>query len=178
MRRKNENDDKKNKKKEDDSSLGKIWYGLAGVAIGAGISYLYNTFNSKSTPEEKDNSNIKPKEEKENKTEENILISINEKNIEDDDSVIQSFICPITQNIMKNPVITSSGITYEKEAIEKWLDEHNTDPISGKPLNKNEIFPNYALKNAILDYLNKKENEEKKDKIEEKKEEEKEEDKK
>ena len=87
-------------------------------------------------------------------------------------------ICPITQDYMKRPVLTPSGVYYEKSAILKWIRKHNTDPISGKPLNKNEIFPNYALKNSILDYINKKENEEKKDKIEEKKEDEKEEDKK
>ena len=34
--------------------------------------------------------------------------------------VVSSFMCPITQDIMTDPVITSDGHTYEREAIEHW----------------------------------------------------------
>jgi U-box domain len=38
----------------------------------------------------------------------------------------KSFICPITQEIMLDPVIvTSSGKTYERNAIEQWLKNNN-----------------------------------------------------
>ena len=159
-KKKNENNDKNDKKKNNNNPLGMVLFGLTSMAIGAGISYLYNSFNKKETPQEnqeKEKSNISKKNEKENKKEVDVPILINETTFEEDDPEIQSFICPITQNIMSNPVITKYGISYEKEAIEKWLEKHNTDPLSGQPLNKNEIFPNYALKNAIIDYIKKKE---------------------
>ena len=36
-------------------------------------------------------------------------------------SYLQTFICPITGDIMKDPVIGSDGHTYERSAIEQWL---------------------------------------------------------
>ena len=36
--------------------------------------------------------------------------------------VPKPFVCPITQEIMRDPVILSDGHTYEKTAIEKWFE--------------------------------------------------------
>ena len=33
--------------------------------------------------------------------------------------------CPITLSLMRNPVTASDGQTYEKEAIEKWMEGHD-----------------------------------------------------
>lgn len=55
-------------------------------------------------------------------------------------------VCPITQEIMKDPVITPSGQVYEKSAIELWLQTHNTDPINREPLTVVQLIPNQALK--------------------------------
>lgn len=38
--------------------------------------------------------------------------------------------CPITLEIIKNPVINCFGTVYEKEAIEKWYSKNDTDPQS------------------------------------------------
>ena len=46
-------------------------------------------------------------------------------------------VCPITHtpvNELKEPVITPDGITYEREAIEKWLIKNSTCPVTGKQL--------------------------------------------
>lgn len=56
--------------------------------------------------------------------------------------------CPITHAIMRVPVMASDGITYEKEAIEKWLDTSSKSPITGTNISKN-LTINYALKNTI-----------------------------
>ena len=50
------------------------------------------------------------------------------------DSIPQHFFCVITQDIMKNPVSTVDKFTYEKEAIERWLTNHQTSPLTGLPL--------------------------------------------
>ena len=65
-----------------------------------------------------------------------------------------SFICPISQQIMKDPVITPHGITYERSSIESWIDKKSTCPITRKPLKKIDLIPNYSLKNAIQNYNN------------------------
>ena len=45
-------------------------------------------------------------------------------------------ICPITHEIMLEPVVCSDGITYEKTAIEKWLENNNTSPITREIITK------------------------------------------
>lgn len=61
-----------------------------------------------------------------------------------------AFICPITQELMKSPVILiETSQSYEKAAIEKWLADHDTDPLSNKRLTNKIIIPNIALRNAI-----------------------------
>jgi hypothetical protein len=40
-----------------------------------------------------------------------------------------SFLCPITHELMTDPVIDPDGNSYERSAIENWLKEHSTSPI-------------------------------------------------
>jgi tetratricopeptide (TPR) repeat protein len=54
------------------------------------------------------------------------------------------FTCPITHEIMKDPVIAKDGQTYERSAIKKWLVENDTSPItrqriSDRLVNNNSI---------------------------------------
>ena len=43
------------------------------------------------------------------------------------------FLCPISQDVMKDPVLTTAFQTYERESIEKWFAlGHRTDPITGQ----------------------------------------------
>ena len=57
--------------------------------------------------------------------------------------------CPITLKSileLKNPVITpSNGVTYEREAIEKWIRENGNDPITREPLQISQLIINRAL---------------------------------
>lgn len=41
------------------------------------------------------------------------------------------FLCPITQRLMRHPVCTVTGHTYEQDAIEDLLRSRNTDPVTG-----------------------------------------------
>lgn len=41
------------------------------------------------------------------------------------------FKCPITCDIMVNPVVTADGFSYEEAAITEWLSKHNTSPLVG-----------------------------------------------
>lgn len=68
-------------------------------------------------------------------------------------NIPENFICPISQDIMKNPVITPDGISYERDFIVQWLNIHNTDPISKMPLRVNQLVPNLALKSMIEEFV-------------------------
>ena len=47
---------------------------------------------------------------------------------------------------MKEPVILATGITYERKAIEKWLENHDTCPATGQTLEHKNLVRNIALK--------------------------------
>jgi hypothetical protein len=46
------------------------------------------------------------------------------------------FVCPISLEIMKDPVTVSTGITYDRESIEKWLisKKNKTCPVTKQQL--------------------------------------------
>ena len=62
------------------------------------------------------------------------------------------FICPITLEVMKDPVICSDGITYERSAITEWLKTHNTSPKTNQVLPNKTLIPNLTLK-AVTDEI-------------------------
>lgn len=60
------------------------------------------------------------------------------------------FRCPISLELMKDPVIVSTGQTYERSCIQKWLDAgHKTCPKSQQTLANTSLTPNYVLKSLI-----------------------------
>ena len=61
------------------------------------------------------------------------------------------FLCPITQDVMRDAVSTCDGHTYERRNIEAWLAEKSTSPITGLPLSNKALIPNHNLRKLILD---------------------------
>jgi hypothetical protein len=66
--------------------------------------------------------------------------------------VYKGFTCPITQEIMKDPVCTIDGHSYERKAIETWFERRITSPLTGALLGSRTIFPNHALRGSIEDW--------------------------
>ncbi|CAF1316855.1 unnamed protein product [Rotaria magnacalcarata] len=64
----------------------------------------------------------------------------------------ETFICPITHELMVDPVIDGDGNSYERGAIEDWLQRNGTSPITRAPLLVSDLRPNRALKTAIDEY--------------------------
>ncbi|XP_015610586.1 WD repeat, SAM and U-box domain-containing protein 1 isoform X2 [Cephus cinctus] len=74
--------------------------------------------------------------------------------ITDDTEVPHEFLCPITHEIMKEPVQCSDGFTYEQAAINEWfLSGKYTSPMTNAPLLDTSFTPNIALRNAICTLL-------------------------
>lgn len=71
----------------------------------------------------------------------------------DQDKVPDSFICALTHDLMADPVIDPEGHTYDRPAIEKWLETHNTSPITRSPLSLSDLVPNRALRDSIEQWL-------------------------
>lgn len=68
---------------------------------------------------------------------------------------LPSFYCPITADIMVDPVETATGHTYERGAIEKWLKEgNNLCPMTKTPLSRLSLRPNRTLRQSIEEWRN------------------------
>uniref|UniRef100_A0A3B3VLU4 WD repeat, SAM and U-box domain-containing protein 1 n=1 Tax=Poecilia latipinna TaxID=48699 RepID=A0A3B3VLU4_9TELE len=64
--------------------------------------------------------------------------------------VPDEFLCPITRELMREPVIAADGYSYEREAIENWIHTKNrSSPMTNLPLLTTLLTPNHTLKMAI-----------------------------
>lgn len=60
------------------------------------------------------------------------------------------FLCPITRELMEDPVIAADGYSYERVSIESWIRGKNkTSPMTNLPLQTTMLTPNRSLKSAI-----------------------------
>lgn len=59
------------------------------------------------------------------------------------------FNCPITQDIMANPVTTPCRHTFESTAIGDWIDLGHTCPLCRAPISRAELSPNTELRAQI-----------------------------
>lgn len=65
-------------------------------------------------------------------------------------NIPDEFRCPITLDLMRDPVIVASGHTYDRNSIARWINSgHYTCPKSGQKLLHMALIPNYALKSLI-----------------------------
>ncbi|OAY43001.1 E3 ubiquitin-protein ligase PUB24 [Manihot esculenta] len=70
----------------------------------------------------------------------------------DDIDVPQYFICPISLQIMRDPVTAITGITYDRESIEHWLftNKNTICPVTKQPLPEDsDLTPNHNLRRLI-----------------------------
>lgn len=61
--------------------------------------------------------------------------------------------CPISRELMTDPVIGPDGITYERTHIERWLSSNSTSPMTREAMPAGSLIPNIALKHTIASYL-------------------------
>ncbi|URE43377.1 U-box domain-containing protein [Musa troglodytarum] len=65
------------------------------------------------------------------------------------------FRCPISLEVMTDPVILPSGHTFDRASIQRWLDSGNrTCPVTNLPLPPSpSLIPNHALRSLISSFL-------------------------
>jgi len=58
--------------------------------------------------------------------------------------------CPISLELMQDPVVVATGQTYDRVSIKLWMDSgHNTCPKTGQTLSHTDLIPNRVLRNMI-----------------------------
>lgn len=63
------------------------------------------------------------------------------------------FRCPISLDLMKDPVTLATGITYDRQSIETWIESGNvTCPITNQVLRNLEPIPNHTIRKMIQDW--------------------------
>ncbi len=69
---------------------------------------------------------------------------------------LNAFFCPITRDIMRDPVtLISDGHTYENSALKRWFQTGTQiSPLTAETVSTNTT-PNHALRKAISEFLDK-----------------------
>ncbi|EXC17320.1 U-box domain-containing protein 26 [Morus notabilis] len=63
------------------------------------------------------------------------------------------FRCPISLELMRDPVTVSTGQTYDRASIESWVATGNTTcPVTRAPLTDFTLIPNHTLRRLIQDW--------------------------
>ncbi|KAI9198710.1 hypothetical protein LWI28_020980 [Acer negundo] len=68
-------------------------------------------------------------------------------------SIPKDFCCPISLDLMRDPVIISTGQTYDRSSIARWMEEgHCSCPKTGQMLAHTRLVSNRALRNLIVQW--------------------------
>lgn len=118
-------------------------------------SYSYSGFN----PDKEDNNKI---DKALLESDQNQNQSYSDPAMVDSDSILptekqippKDFVCPITSQLFDDPVTLETGQTYERTAIQEWLDRGNvTCPITRQKLQNIQLpKTNYVLKRLIASW--------------------------
>ncbi|WZZ20776.1 hypothetical protein YC2023_122163 [Brassica napus] len=62
------------------------------------------------------------------------------------------FLCPLLKDVMSEPCVAADGYTYDRRAIEEWLADHRTSPVTNLPLQNTNLLPNHSVYAAIVEW--------------------------
>eukprot|EP00040_Diaphanoeca_grandis_P005169 m.31651 g.31651 ORF g.31651 m.31651 type:complete len:271 (+) comp16497_c0_seq1:299-1111(+) len=69
------------------------------------------------------------------------------------ESIPYSYRCPISGDIMIDPMVAADGHTYEREMISEWFRRgKNTSPMTGAKIQSTILTPNQCLRSLISDF--------------------------
>ncbi|CAF1494387.1 unnamed protein product [Adineta ricciae] len=57
--------------------------------------------------------------------------------------------CPISMELFRDPVLAPDGHTYERKAIEIWIQKNGTSPMTRQPLSIEQLYPNRTVKELV-----------------------------
>ena len=62
-------------------------------------------------------------------------------------------VCPISHDVMVDPVVAADGHTYECAQIEAWLSKSKTSPMTGADLKHTTLTENIVVRGMVQDFL-------------------------
>lgn len=75
-------------------------------------------------------------------------------NVDEEQPPLDSFRCPLTKEVMQDPVSVATGQTYERAKIEEWFaNGNNWDPITEAVLPDLNLRPNHRIRECIEEWV-------------------------
>ena len=69
-------------------------------------------------------------------------------------TVDEDMLCPISCELMKEPVVAADGNTYERVCIEQWFATGaRTSPVTNAALTSTHLLPNHTVRRMIAAFL-------------------------
>lgn len=90
-----------------------------------------------------------------NMVKDNVMVD-DEESLSSSVCVLERYVCPLTNQVMREPVMTREGHNYERSALELFVKKHGEIcPFSGKPLGEPNFYDNNELAREINLWQNK-----------------------
>lgn len=67
--------------------------------------------------------------------------------------VANELFCPISKDLITDPVLAADGYLYNKKHMTKWLKTHDTSPKTGKTLDHTQLSPARHIKKIIEELM-------------------------
>jgi hypothetical protein len=115
---------------------------IGGALVGAGLLWLYNRFSTSLEEEEK----AKQAEEKPYTPINTNNFDHNSEQNMDKNSMLY---CPISLELMKDPVMIECGHSFDLESIQDYFRKHSDCPLCRKKVNPKKITRNWNLRQVI-----------------------------
>ena len=64
----------------------------------------------------------------------------------------KDLVCPISQDLFKDPVLAADGHSYEREDIKKWLEQNNRSPMTNNEFEHEHLTPNHRLRSRCIEW--------------------------
>eukprot|EP00250_Pteridium_aquilinum_P024374 c28987_g1_i1 orf=192-3179(+) len=76
------------------------------------------------------------------------------RNFEEEEPPLKSFICPLSNEVMKDPVMIATGYTFERSYIQRRFDSgETTDPVTKSLLSSLTLRPNIQIQKTIEEWV-------------------------
>lgn len=79
-----------------------------------------------------------------------LVRALSDQNTRQQGAVPAEFMCPITQDVMRDPVLAADGHTYEYEAVQRWIGSHMNSPVTNARLANVNLVQNNTLRGMIV----------------------------
>ena len=64
----------------------------------------------------------------------------------------KDLVCPIKLELFTDPVIAADGRSYEREDIQKWLEQNNRSPMTNANFEHQHLTPNHQLRMKCIEW--------------------------